>query len=286
MSDIGLVAFDLDGTLLNDTGNASAQSIDTLNRLLDAGIFVASISGRNVHKSQAPFEKGLGRRLFVGSYNGAVVLGATVEAGRDLLFEQRLSTREFDELTTYISDGHINFVYCGFEMNGQDIREAYTTDRDSESIRNLHRLTGTEFEYDSNLSERLQNGELGPSPKMILMPGNDLRDEVLAELSENFCDRLYIARTGDDRIEVMHPGVNKAVALQAICTACGVEMENTLAIGDGDNDLPMIMEAGVGILMSNADEETRRFGAGAGVTFCPSLEEEGFTAAVERYVFN
>jgi hypothetical protein len=286
MSNIGLVAFDLDGTLLNGTGSVSAQSIDTLDRLLDAGIIVASISGRNVHKSQAPFEKGLGCRLFVGSYNGAVVLGATVEGGRELLFEQRLSPEEFDALTNYISDRQINFVYCGFEMEGQAITEAYTTDRDSESIRNLHRLTGTEFVYDSNLSERLKKGELGPSPKLILMPGNDLRDEVLAELSDDFRDRLYIARTGDDRIEVMHPGVNKAVALQAICSACGVEMEDTLAIGDGDNDLPMLMEAGVGILMSNADEETRGIATGAGVNLCPSLEDEGFSAAVEQYVFN
>jgi Cof subfamily protein (haloacid dehalogenase superfamily) len=285
MAGIGLVAFDLDGTVLNGLGGASERSVATILRMLDAGITVASISGRNVQKSQAPFEVEIGSRLFVGSYNGALVLSAAAEGSRKLLLEQRLPKSEFDDLVQYIADLQMNFVYCGCEVDGADVDEAYVTDRDSASIRNLHALTGIEFRFDEALCDRIQGGELGPSPKLILMPGDEHRDQTLAEVTGIFGDRLYIARTGDDRIEVMHPKVNKAVALQAICTECGVEMDNTLALGDGDNDLPMLKEAGLGVLMGNADVETRQVAMGEGVVLCPSLEEEGFSAAVEQYVF-
>ena len=286
MTRIGLVAFDLDGTLLNGLGGASTRSIDTLHRLLGAGISIASISGRNVQKSQAPFADDLGSRFFVGSYNGALVLSAAEGGDRRLLLEQRLPKPEFDELVAFVSDRRMNFVYCGCEVDGAGVDEAYMTDRDTASIRNLNTLTGIEFVFDALLCDRIQDGELRPSPKLILMPGNECRDRTLSEVTKIFRDRLYIARTGDDRIEVMHPEVNKAVALQSICSACGVDMENTLAVGDGDNDLPMLREAGVGVLMGNADDETRASADTSGVVHCPSLEEEGFSRTIEQYVLN
>ena len=65
-----------------------------------------------------------------------------------------------------------------------------------------------------------------------------------------------------------------------------VDMENTLTVGDGDNDLPMLREAGVGVLMGNADDETRASADTSGVVHCPSLEEEGFSRTIEQYVLN
>lgn len=281
---IRLVAFDLDGTVLSDTGEASAASIGAIRALLDAGIAVASVSGRNVEKSQAPFPPDLAGVMYVGSYNGAVVLGAGVGGPRPVLHEQRLEEEAFREAVDFVGERGLNFIYCRCEVDGKGVREAYMADRESASVRKLRQMTGLRFAIDGDLAVRIRGGEFGPPPKMIVLPGPERRDGVLREMQGALGGRLYLARTGDDRIEAMHPEVNKGEALRAICRARGIPAAEALAIGDGDNDLPMLRAAGVGVLMGNADAQTKGAVAGAGIETAPAFEAEGFTGAVERFV--
>lgn len=53
-------------------------------------------------------------------------------------------------------------------------------------------------------------------------------------------------------------GVSKADALRALCAHWGIGTEDTLALGDGDNDLEMLRAAGLGVAMGNASAEVRR----------------------------
>jgi len=62
-------------------------------------------------------------------------------------------------------------------------------------------------------------------------------------------------------------------------------MSDVLAIGDGDNDLPMLKFAGTGVLMGNADEKTKS-SAGPNVHQTLDFEDEGFTEAIHQFVLN
>ncbi len=283
---IRLVAFDLDGTVLSGMGQASEASVEAIRALVERGTAVASISGRNMEKSQAPFAgvPELAAAMYIGSYNGAVVLGPAVDGSRRLLHEQRLSV--FQEVVDYIGERGLNFVYCRCEVGGGGVQEDYMTDRETASVQGLVALTGVRFVIDGNLLSRIRVGELGPPPKLIVMPGPERRDVVLEEMQEVFGQRLYLARTGDDRVEVMHPEVNKGGALRTICETCGVSLAETLAVGDGDNDLPMLREAGVGVLVESADEQTKRLAADAGLEMAPPFEAEGFSRVVEQYALD
>ena len=282
MDDVRLVAFDLDGTLLDDRGRMSNASVSALRRLARVGIAMASISGRNVGKSLAPFPPDVRRVLSVGSYNGAMVLGTGADNERPLLHERRLPRDGFPGLLDFIGDCRLNFIYCRCETVGTGLNEAYLTDEETGWIRNLVRMTGVNIVLAPDLLSMAR--DLVPPPKMILLPGPGRREEVFEKMRAAFGRRFYLARTGDDRIEIMHPEVNKAVALREICDACGVSLSQSLAIGDGDNDLPMLTAAGIGVLMGNADRLTRDSAAGAGVRTCEPLEDEGFSKTVAMYV--
>ena len=282
MGDVRLVAFDLDGTLLDNQGRMSSGSVEALRRLARAGIEMASISGRNVGKSLAPFLPDLRPALHVGSYNGAIVLGDGADNERPLLHEQRLPEDGFPDLLDFIGDCRVNFIYCRCEADGCGLNEAYLTDEKTEWIGNLVQMTGVNIVLDADLLARAR--AFVPPPKMIVLPGPQRREEVFEGMGSAFGQRFYLARTGDDRIEIMHPEVNKAVALREICDACGVSPSQSLAIGDGDNDLPMLRAAGVGVLMGNADSLTRESATEAGVRMCESLEDEGFSKTLARYV--
>lgn len=84
----------------------------------------------------------------------------------------------------------------------------------------------------------------------------------------------------------MDARVNKAVALKAIADHAGVSMDNVMALGDGNNDLPMLYAAGVGVLMGNADADTQQAVSGMDVHITSSVMEEGFAAAVHKFVLD
>ncbi|MDP6779489.1 MAG: HAD hydrolase family protein, partial [Candidatus Latescibacteria bacterium] len=156
---------------------------------------------------------------------------------------------------------------------------AYMTDRESASVEGLRAL-GVRFVVDANLASRVRGAGGGPPPKLIVMPGLPRRDAVLKEMRDLLGERVYLARTGEDRLEIMSRGVNKGAALQAICEACGASMTEALAIGDGDNDLPMLKAAGIGMLMENADDQTKSEAEDSGIRLVPPVQSDGFVGAL------
>ena len=285
---IRLVAYDLDGTVMSDKNQIVGEAISAIRSLLARGIAIASISGRNVEKSQEPFsaEPEILRNTYLGCYNGAVVLGPAKAGGRSLLHEQRMAASALEAAVAFVDSRGLNFVFCSCRVGDGAVREEYIADRDSESVRKLAALAGLEMVVDGTIVRRIGEGEFELPPKLLILPGPDTREQVLSEMQAQMGGTVYLARTGDDRIEVMHPEVNKAVALRAICREAGVEPEASMAIGDGDNDLPMLGDAGTGVLMANADEETRKAAARMGVELTATLEADGFSGALHRFALD
>ena len=52
-------------------------------------------------------------------------------------------------------------------------------------------------------------------------------------------------------VEVLAPNVCKGGTLRKLCEKIGIGMEDTVAFGDGDNDIDMIRDVGCGIVMVN-----------------------------------
>jgi Cof subfamily protein (haloacid dehalogenase superfamily) len=284
---VRFVAFDLDGTVLDGNGVASAGSLAVLREMRDRGIALATMSGRNIAKSLAPFraEPGLTDGMHCGGYNGALVVGPRADGGRSVLFEQRMPEEVLPDVLTYIGEAGYNFIYYSCEPHpALGVEERYISDRRTESTDSIVRQVSAEFTFDPGLLDRLRRKELGPPPKILILPGPERRDEVFRDVSARFRDRLYVARTDRDRVELMHPRVNKWTAMERIAASRGIDPVHTLAIGDGDNDLPMILGAGIGVVMGNADEHVRERADGRRVHLAPAFEDEGFAEAMRRFV--
>lgn len=52
--------------------------------------------------------------------------------------------------------------------------------------------------------------------------------------------------------EAILPGLGKGAGLRRVCAALGIPVENSIAIGDSDNDLDMFAHAGVAVAMEQA----------------------------------
>ena len=77
-------------------------------------------------------------------------------------------------------------------------------------------------------------------------------------------------------VEITRAEAHKGAGLRWLCERLGVDVSDTVAFGDSDNDLTMLREAGDGVAMGNANEACR---AAADHT-CPSCSDSG----VARYL--
>ena len=79
----------------------------------------------------------------------------------------------------------------------------------------------------------------------------DLRKQVWAKLRAlGLCS---VTASTPENIEITSPLATKAKALETLCTLLGIEAEHVLAMGDSDNDLPMLEFAGIGVAMANGE---------------------------------
>lgn len=286
---IRLVAFDLDGTVLSRDNRISETSVKTIRDLIAAGVNVASVSGRNVQKSRQPFTEmtGIPEKILIGSYNGAMVLTPEGPEKLRLIYDERLSGEQVQELASFIEEVDSDFIFCNSSLTDGIVTDTYFINRESDSSRDLERQVSIKLALDENLMQRVKSGELMDPPKLVLLTGErGRRDDIMQELRDRTDGRYYIARVEADRIEIMDASVDKARALDALAKTCGITMEEVMAIGDGDNDLPMLGAAGVGVLMGNADAEAQEDATELGVRVAGRFDEEGFSEAVREFVLD
>ena len=80
-------------------------------------------------------------------------------------------------------------------------------------------------------------------------------------------------------IEVVPTGASKATAAAALLDRWGLTWSDALAIGDGQNDVPMLREAGTSVAMANAKQSVRDAAQKFG---CASNADDGWVEAMER----
>ena len=282
---IDLVAFDLDGTVLDSEGRLAASAAVALEELIGRGIPIASISGRSMLRIEHCFaaHPALARALYMAGYNGSVILGPGEGAAREVLREERLDEASFAQLVEYGRAEGLNLIYCLFERTAAGIAEEY---RHVRPIDHLEALGGPGMVFDADLYTRCQRGEFGAPPKIMLEVAPERRDQHIAAIEALCGDQVYVAWALPDRVEFMRRGVDKGVALRTLVERVGGCVERVLAIGDADNDLPMLRAAGTGVLLGNAKDEVKAAVAGEDVRIGPGMAEDGFAKMVWEYALN
>lgn len=72
-------------------------------------------------------------------------------------------------------------------------------------------------------------------------------------------------------------GVNKATGIDAVCRHYGIALSETMAFGDGGNDIGMIRHAGIGVAMGNAADDVK---AAADIV-TTSVDDDGVARVID-----
>jgi Cof subfamily protein (haloacid dehalogenase superfamily) len=132
----------------------------------------------------------------------------------------------------------------------------------------------------SGVSKKKSNFYRDDVQKIIFVGCGGSFDEVRDRFAGE-CElfRGSIPLFGKESGEIGPPGVHKGSALEMVARYHGIPLSDTIAIGDSDNDRPMIERAGAGIAMGNASEELKA--KAAHVT--SRLEDDGIMRAFRKF---
>ena len=61
-------------------------------------------------------------------------------------------------------------------------------------------------------------------------------------------------------LEFMPAGINKGNSIKWMCEYLNIPLENTIAVGDAENDITMIKAAAIGAVMKNASDDIKQYG--------------------------
>jgi Cof subfamily protein (haloacid dehalogenase superfamily) len=117
--------------------------------------------------------------------------------------------------------------------------------------------------------------------KVVFAQGKDV---LFMDLKREFGTQCEIFRgsipyLGKECGEIGPIGVHKGSAMKTVIDYYGIPRENTIAIGDSDNDRRMIEYAAFGIAMGNADDEIKQIADDV----TGSVENGGIAQAFRKY---
>jgi len=241
------LVIDVDGTLLNGRGTISEEDKNAIRRVREKGIAVAISTGR-VTQACKPIIKELGLEGSHIFFDGSLILD--ISSGKEV-YSSPLDKEIVRELVGFSRSQDIYLeLYSAEELFIERFGQASVMHYE------FFGLKPKFVDFDSILDkERIIKAEV------ITARGEESK---IKPIKEYFGGELNfsIARTPAlpqiDFVNLVSPEVSKGRALEQLAAYLGVLLEETVAIGDGPNDISLLKTAGLGIAMGNAPLEVKR----------------------------
>ncbi|MBO0911852.1 MAG: HAD family phosphatase [Acidobacteria bacterium] len=270
----GLLAVDIDGTLLNSQSHIARRDLEALRRAHASGVEIVLVTGRR-HRFALPIAEQLGFDLWLISSNGALTRSLAGETfHRDLLPAEicRALCRTMDEFRG-------NMVVT-FDKETRGALALESMDELSTSIqrwleKNLDSIDFVVPIENSLVSDPIQAMFCGTMSRMqkalSRLEASPLAREVTILRTEYPLRDLTI-------LDVLNRDCSKGDALERWAAHRALPRERVIAIGDNFNDLEMLAFAGVPFIMGNACRELKA----RGWPVTASNDENGVALAIEQ----
>jgi len=266
----GIVAVDLDGTLLKSDHTLSERTIEALRALENRNCRVVISTGRS-YEGMMKYKDQIGLKTPVICYNGAVI----ADGGTDRVLHQWLLPTDIARAAHQYAKS--KGIYFQAFRDGQLFYEY-----ECEQSRYYEASIGlkgmlTDFETWESLEVTKALMIMPPSREPGEFPELHEAQEYFRNL---YGDRLYCALSKPFYLEFINGKGSKGNALHQVGVDLGVSREKIAAFGDGFNDLEMLEYAGVSVAMANAPQGVRE--RCLYTTPCTN-DEDGVADFIERH---
>lgn len=225
---------DLDGTLLNSHHTISQETIDTIKKIIDKGVKFIIATGRH-HNDAFTFKDMLGLDSFMITSNGAKV--------HDYDNIEIISHNIPEELSKKL----LNYEYHDDIHKNVYLDEKWFVETPLAEAQLFHKESG--FHHDIVPFDDLIGNEV--TKFFFISEDEDKISDLEKKLRDEFESGVNITLSLSSCLEIMREGVSKASAIEEVLKQEGIALEETIAFGDGLNDLEMLSSVGEGFIMGN-----------------------------------
>lgn len=232
--------FDIDGTLVSfHTHEIPASTIEALTQAKKEGarIFISTGRPQILINNLTALQE---RRLIDGyiTMNGAYCF-----VGSEVIYKSAIPTGDVCRLTGYCADRNIPCIVVG--------EHSICACQPDQRVRQIFHeyLKVTAPLPDIPTSEAIEGKEIFQLTPFIT---EEEEQEIAPYLTDCEIGRWHPAFT-----DVTARGNTKQKGLDEIIRHFGIRLEDTIAFGDGGNDIPILRHAGIGVAMGNASDRVK-----------------------------
>ena len=234
---IRLIAFDLDGTLLNEKYELTSELKVAIQQARRSNLVLIVATGRD-RKSAEAFLQELGLTHIAITSGGAL----TWLDGK-IILQLSFSREQFKEILRI----------------GQEYQTGILIDQPDQTWNygNQHYV-----DMYSHLSDSLRMDQISPMLNPMPIKVSVIQEyKVIEEIREKIAQlypELGLVRPFDQILDINPSGASKGAALLGLENRLGISMDEIAVVGDSENDISMFKVAGRSYAMGNAPEHVQK----------------------------
>ncbi|WP_281518363.1 Cof-type HAD-IIB family hydrolase [Thomasclavelia cocleata] len=269
MSKYKLIAFDMDGTLLNTQKKISKHTVTALNKAIDNNKHVVLSTGRAIVEL-SDYKKELSNLQYGICESGALIYDFK---NKKIIHQDTIPLSIINEILdiAYHQDIMIHLLTNGNSVICKDDLEKMDK-YNMEIYKSMFTQVATIVEdiYDYAKKNKIEKINLYHTTA-------DARKNTY-EILKNLPLSFALAETTS--LEITSLNVTKAKGLKILCNYLNTNIANTIAVGDANNDLDILKTAGLAVAMGNANDNIK--------LICDVIvsdnDHDGCKEAIENYL--
>ena len=255
-----LIALDVDGTIRDRERQISSRTRSAIRRVRDNGAYVTLATGRTF-LSALNASTDLGLTCPIITFQGAHV----AKPNGDLLWHTPL-TREMTVVALDALADRDEFEVMAYYGNDIFVVEMSEWAEDYGQRNSIPIRVVDQDEIRS-----------GPMTRLVVRGDDDAIETLEIELNDRFDGALYVTRSLSYFCEILHPDAGKDKAIGWLCEHLDISPSDTLAFGNGYNDIQMLSTAGLGVAVDGGVPQA----IAAADLVAPSMEDDGVARVLE-----
>lgn len=266
---VRLIVSDVDGTLVTENKTITPSTIDSILKAQAKGCEVAIASGRSWNEMMDVRSQLPSIRYYICS-NGARIIDA--KENKTLFHDAYTPSTGVKILRSLAPYDVLIEAYVGDYIYAD---ASYLPRIDEFTTAHIQPLVLESRTFIDNMIDFVEKNGV-PIDKIQFFYGTNAKRDLISKNMQGSTD-FHMIFSSERNMEFTKPGLNKGNALKQLAERLTITPEEIMAIGDSNNDIPMLTYAGYSYAMANGTDTAKK----AARFQAPSNENDGVAFAID-----